>query len=148
MIELKIKCDLLKEALTRANKKEKQEYENILKKQIVLGERFDTVMKEWQDIRDKQKHKYGPQEPQKSQKSTEEMSTDEFMQEMKANNKYFHDCLHWNTEQITTNTEQIGKVSQLVELITEFIALENEAKWLLLSIALRTQPNLLKYIRQ
>ncbi len=141
------KSALLKEVLTRANKKEKQEYENILKKQIVLGERFDTILKEWQTIRDKQNHKYGPQEPKKSQKSTEEMSTDEFMREMKEHNKYFHDSLEWNTEQIATNNRQIEKISQLIELTTEFISLESEVKWLLLSIALRTQPNLLRYIK-
>ncbi len=119
MIDDKKQFELLKEVLARANKQEKIQYEALNKKQLSIIQKFSAIIKEWHDLREMNDRTKCPKEP----------------------------SIEWNTQCIANNTKQIEKANQLIELITEFFVLEYELKWLLLSIALRTQPNLMRYLQ-
>jgi len=123
MIDTEKQFELLKEVLRRANKQEKQDYGKLGKKQLAILEKSTAIMKEWHSLSDNDKRSECPKDLS------------------------IGASIEWNTQCIVRNTEQISKANQLIELITEFFALEYEAKWLLLSIALRTQPSLTRYLQ-
>ena len=72
---------------------------------------------------------------------------EEFDQYMAANNKYFKDSFDWFSESISINTERMKLTREILESVIELWNLSYDEEWLLLSIALRSQPNLLKYLK-
>jgi hypothetical protein len=75
------------------------------------------------------------------------MSTEEFNQYMAANRKYSKDSFDWISENIAICTEMTKITGEIFESVIELWNLSEEEKWLLLSIVLRSQPNLLKYLQ-
>jgi hypothetical protein len=139
----------LKEVLRRANKLEKQEYEKINKRQSTIAVKDIALLKKWYELTERSKRSECPKETteSKNHKSVTEMSMEEFNQYSAANNKYFKDSFDWMGENISINTERITITKEILESVIEFWSLADGEKWLLLSIALRSQPNLLKYLK-
>jgi phage-related minor tail protein len=74
------------------------------------------------------------------------MSNEEFNEWTKQNSKNFDEHFAWTSKTLKIMTQQMKIINEIMELMTELCTLETEEKWLLLSIALRSQPNLLKYL--
>ena len=147
MIEEKLKFQLKKEVLRRANKQEKQEHENISKRQSVIAEKDVALVKKWDALSERSKRNEYPKETaeSKNHKHVSEMTMDEFNNYMAANRKYTDASFACSTESMQINSERLDVLKEVMESIIELWNLGDEEKWLLLSIALRSQPNLLKY---
>ena len=142
IVDEKIRSQLLKEALRRANKLEKQEYENITERQKEIAVNDVALLKKWKELceRDERNRCQNEAAESKNHKPVTEMSMDEFDQYMAANRKYFSESISFCTETTTITRE-------LFESVIKLWNLTDEEKWLLLSITLRSQPNLLKYVK-
>ena len=138
---------LLKEVLRRANKEEKQEYENIGNRQLALAERFLDIMKKWDEIVETEKTNESPKDTTLNDKSASEMSMEEFRDYIRRWGKYSTEYFTWSNRCLSANTEQIKIIGEIMKLLIELRSLEDKEKWLLLSIAIRSQPNLLNYIQ-
>jgi len=151
-VELKVMANqenykkLLKEVLNRANKGEKQAYEILSSKQIALIDSFSALHREWAKIIESKKTDECPKDPTLHDKPVTEMSNTEFSERMRCWNKYVAEFFTWSNRCLSANTEQIGIIGDLGKLLFELYVLETEEKWLMLSIAIRSQPSLLYYM--
>jgi hypothetical protein len=145
----KLRSELLKEVLGRANKLEKQEYEKINKRQSTIAVNDVALVKKWNELTELSKRNECPNETaeSKNHKPVSAMSMEEFNQYMAANRKYSKDSFDWISENTAICTEMIKITREILESVIELWNLAEEEKWLLLSIALRSQPNLLKYLK-
>ena len=149
VVDVKSRSQLLKDVLGRANKLENQEYEKISKIQSIIAEKNSAMLTKWNELSERSKRNECPKETAKSknQKPLKDMSMEEFNRWSEANNKYFEASFAFFTESTEINTERIAVIKEIMESAIELWSLCNEEKWLLLSIALRSQPNLLKYLK-
>jgi len=139
--------ELLKEALRRANKKEKQEYEEISKRQNAIWERVLAIFKEYEELNEEsQRNKCPESTPTPDSKRVVAMSTEEFNQWMEQTRRECRESSAWSSKSFSIMSKQMTLIKELIELSSELLGLEREEKWLLLSVALRSQPNLLRYI--
>lgn len=139
--------ELLKETLRRANKEERQKQKQISNRLTVIAERMTILLKEFEELIESSRRNKCPENTaNQDNKQASEMSNEEFNKWIKQSNKYFERYFAWSSHSLETNTEKIRIVKEFIELITQFCIVETEEKWLLLSIALRSQPNLLKYL--
>jgi hypothetical protein len=139
---------LLKEVIDRASKEEKQAYEILNSKQILLIDSFSALISDWTKITESKKGNECPKDPTLHDKPVNDMSNTEFSEHMRRWNKHVIDFFTWSNSCISTNTEQIGIIGDLAKILFELFVLETEEKWLMLSIAIRSQPSLLKYIQR
>jgi hypothetical protein len=140
VVDEKLRSELLKEALGRANKLEKQEYEKITARQKEIGENDVALVIKWKELCEQdERNKCSNETESKNRKPVAEMSMDEFDLYMAANSKYFSESISFCTE-----TSKITR--ELFESVIELWNLTEQEKWLLLSITLRSQPNLSKYM--
>lgn len=58
------------------------------------------------------------------------------------------DFEQWIAKNTVFHRERNKLIDEFIDLKNEFHSLENKEKWLLLSIALRSQPNLLKFFER
>jgi hypothetical protein len=149
IVDEELRSQLLKEALERANKLEKQEHEKINKRQSAIAVNDVALVKKWDELIERNKRNECPKETAESrnQKPASEMSMEEFNQYIAANRKYSKDSFDWFSENIALCTEMIQITREILESVIELWNLTKEEKWLLLSIVLRSQPNLLKYLK-
>ena len=149
IVDEKLRSQLLKDVLGRANKLEKQEYENITKRQKAIAVNDVALIKKWRELAERGKRNECPKETaeSKNHKPVSEMSMEEFDHYMAANRKCSKDFFDWISENISINTEMIEITREILESVIELWNLTEEEKWLLLSVALRSQPNLLKYLK-
>jgi hypothetical protein len=75
------------------------------------------------------------------------MSNAEFSGYMRRWNNYIVEYFKWSNRNISATTEQITLIGDFTKVLMNLISYEDEEKWLLLSIAIRSQPNLLTYIQ-
>ena len=145
----KSRFELLKEVLGRANKLEKQEYEKISKIQSIISEKNSDLLTKWIDLSERSKINECPKETEESKnhKPVKDMSMEEFNRWSEANNKYFEASFAFFNKNVEINIERIKVIKEIMESVIESWSLCKEEKWLLLSIALRSQPNLLKYLK-
>ncbi len=144
----KMRCQLVKEALGRANKQEKQEHEKVSSKQIAIGKRLKDLLTDWDGLLERDKrNEYPKNATNTNNKPVTQMSNEEFSEYMRLSNKHSEQHFAWSSESIAIITEQVKIVNEFMESIIELSNLGTEEKWLLLSIVLRSQPNLLKYIK-
>jgi hypothetical protein len=73
---------------------------------------------------------------------------EEFNEYIAANNKYTTASFAYFNESISINTERADIIMEIMQSLVELLNIGNDEKWLLLSIALRSQPNLLRYMKQ
>jgi hypothetical protein len=149
IVDEKSRSQLLKEVLGRANKLEKQEHEKISKMQSIIAEKNSAMLTKWNELSERSKINECPKETaeSKNHKPVKDMSMEEFNRWSEANNKHFEASFAFCNKSIEINTERIGVIKEILESVIELWSLCNEEKWLLLSIALRSQPNLLKYLK-
>ena len=155
---------LLKEVVGRARKEEKDEYVTILERQIAIAKRLDEIKMEIEVLseRDKQ-NKYPEQEfrcfraPDKTHDEIMRMSNGEYhewsAQVVREASEHTAECRRYNegfeiwfAKDKVIWDEKMKLIDEGIALKNEFNNLEDKEKWLLLSIALRSQPNLLRYI--
>jgi hypothetical protein len=141
------KNELRKEALRRANKQEKQEYGEIREKKIAILKKLKVAQMEYDGLIERNKRNEYPKDSTKSNnKPASQMSNEEFSEYMKQSNKHSEEHFAWTSESIAIMTEQVKIVNEFIESIIELNNLGTDEKWLLLAIALRSQPTLLKYL--
>jgi hypothetical protein len=74
------------------------------------------------------------------------MSSGEFNEWIEQTRKESNESSAWSSKTLKIITEQVVLIKETVDLLIEFWGLETDEKWLLLSVALRSQPNLMRYI--
>lgn len=139
--------ELLKEALGRAKKEEKLKYEKISDRQVANAKRIIAILDEYEELCEKSERNKCPEStPAEDSKRVAAMSSAEFNEWIERTRKESHESFVWSSKTLSIMKDQIVLVKELMELGIELWRLETEEKWLLLSIALRSQPNLLKYL--
>jgi hypothetical protein len=147
MIDKESRNLLLKEVLVRATKEEKLEHEKIMKKRNVLSKLAIELQSKWHELLEREKRNEYPKDiAYKQNKSIVEMTMDEFNEFMTQTNSQFEGHFKWANENIAIVTECVEVLQKLLESQIELKNACYEEKWLLLSIALKSQPSLLKYL--
>jgi hypothetical protein len=143
----KLKSQLVKETLGRANKQEKIEHEEIREKKRVVVKRLKVAQEEFDGLVERSKrNEYPKNATNTNNKPASQMSNEEFSEYMRQSNKHTEEHFAWSSESIAIMTEQVKIANEFMESIIELSNLGTDEKWLLLSIALRSKPNLLKYL--
>jgi hypothetical protein len=138
----------LKEILSRANKEEKQAYNTLSSKQLAVIDSVSDLIRAFGRINDTKNLDLCPKDPTSGDKTVTEMSNAEFSDYVRRWNNYLVEYFKWSSRNISTTTEQIALIGDLIGVLINLISNEAEEKWLLLSIAIRSQPNLLTYIQK
>jgi hypothetical protein len=146
---------ILKEVVRRASKEENQQHIAIVERQCAIVERLDEIKKEVEFLQEKRKQNKYPEfnRVHITDKPYSEMSRaefEEFIQQCKRFNEEAENwrAKHgsWSIEDDTIFQKKLKLIDESFELKEEFYALKEKEKWLMLSIVLRSQPNLLKYL--
>ena len=139
--------ELLREVLKRANKQEKIDHEEIREKKRVVVKRLKVAQEKFDGLAERSKRNEYPKNAINTyNKPASQMSNEEFSEYMRQSNKHSEEHFAWTSESIAIMTEQVKIVDEFMDSIIELSNLGTDEKWLLLSIALRSQPNLLKYL--
>ena len=156
---------LLKEVLCRANKEEKQHYREIINRQIEIYKRMKQIISEREVLNERDKMNQYPaiqndtsKAPDKTHTEIMGMSNGELHEwsgqirnetdQYIAESKRWRDELEvWSAKNTVIFNERMKLTDEFIELEKEYENLEDKEKWLLLSIAIRSQPNLLNYIQ-
>jgi len=147
VVEDKLRTQLLKDVLGRANKQEKQEHQEIRDKKIAVVKRLTAAQSDYDGLIERcKRNEYPKNGTNTSNKPVTQMSNEEFNEYMRQSNKHFEEHFAWSSESISIMTEQVDIVKVVMESIIELSNLGTDEKWLLLSIALR-QPTLLNYLK-
>ena len=147
MIDKNSRNLLLKEVLARANKEEKIEHGKIAKKRSVLVKLVSELLLKWHDLFERDKRNEYPKDTgYECNKSVVEMTTDEFDEYMEQTTRQREGFFKWANENIANATEGVDLLHKLLESEVELKNLCYDEKWLLLSIALKSHPSLLKYL--
>jgi hypothetical protein len=93
------------------------------------------------------RNEYPKDSAYKCNKSVAEMTMDEFNEYMKHTSSHSEEHFKWASESIAIITQHAEIMSEFLDSEIELNNLSYEEKWLLLSIALKSQPNLLKYLK-
>jgi len=155
--------ELLKEVLRRANKKERQEYDEISDRHDAIIDGIHEIYSEQEQLSERNSKNEYPKtvDTEYTLKSPEELmrmnseetrlwseQVDREIEENKLKREDWNEKFDkWLAESSATILRQIELTKEKIGLISEMLALEKKEKWLLLSIALRSQPNLLKYLQ-
>jgi len=146
-IDEKTQQELLKEVLRRANKREKQEHEQLGNRKTAIIERIVVLIAEYKELsEDSEKGKCPEGTAAQNKKPANEMSTEEFTEWMAQSRKESRESFEWSSRTLDVLKKQMVLIRELMELSVELCVLEREEKWLLPSVALRSQPNLLRFI--
>ena len=147
MIDKESRNLLLKEVLGRATKEEKLEHEKIMKKRSVLTKLAIESQSKWHELFEREKRNRHPKvHGNKCNKSVVEMTTVEFDEYMTQTSTQSEENFKWANESIAIVTECVEVLQKLLESEIKLKNLCYEEKWLLLSIAIKSQPSLLKYL--
>lgn len=138
---------ILKEVLTRANKEEKQAYITLSNKQLAVIDNISDLVRTFGRINDRKNMDLCPKDPTLGDKPVTEMSNAEFSGYMRRWNDYIVEYFKWSNRNISATTEQIAVIGDFIEVLMNLISIETKEKWLLLSIAIRSQPTLLNYMQ-
>ena len=139
---------LLKEVLSRANKQEKQDYEKIKNEKSAVSKLVVELQSKLRELTERdRKNEYPKDSPYKCNKSVSEMTMDEFNEHIKHTSRHSEEHFKWANESIAIITKHAEILSEFLDSVIELNNLSYEEKWLLLSIALKSQPNLLKYLK-
>lgn len=155
--------ELLKEVLKRANKKEKQDYNEISDQQDAIIDRKQEIQSELEKLSERTRNNENPRmaDTKYTLKSSEELMrmtseenrlwSEQIDREIEENRRKTKDWSEkfdkWLAENSAINSKQMELIDESIEIILEMLVLERKEKWLLLSIVLRSQPNLLKYLQ-
>jgi hypothetical protein len=155
--------ELLKEVLRRANKTERQEYDGISDRQDTIIDKIQEIYSELEQLSDRSsKIEYpktvdiaytlkSPEELMRMNSEETRLWSEQVDREIEENKRKSEDWNEkfdkWLAESSATIKRQIELTKEKIALMTELLILESKEKWLLLSIALRSQPNLLKYLQ-
>lgn len=147
IVDKEVRSQLLRDVLKKANKQEKQEYENSRNKQRALAERYLDIVKTWSEIAEAEKADECPKDTTENDKPASEMSMGEFREYMRSWGGHMDDYFKWSSRCLKANNEQLRIIGEIMKIMIELRALEEKEKWLLISIVLRSQPNLLNYMQ-
>jgi hypothetical protein len=148
MIDKKLRTLLLKEVLTRANKQEKQDYEKIRVKKSAASKLVSELRTNLLELAERQRSNEYPKDSEyNNNKSVVEMTMDEFNDYMKHSSSHFEERFKWANERVAIITEQTEILTKFLGSEIELNNLGYEEKWLLVSVALRSQPSLMKYLK-
>lgn len=147
MIDKNSKNLLLKEILARANKEEKLEHEKIMQKRGSLIKLATDLQSKWHELLEREKrNEYPKSSGYKQNKSVVEMNTIEFDEYMTQTSIQSEGHFKWVNESIAIVTEFVEVLQKRLEAEIELRTACYDEKWLLLSIAVRSQPSPLKYL--
>jgi hypothetical protein len=158
--------ELIQEVLHRANKAEKQQYKEIIERKLEISKRASEISHEQEVLSERDKINLLPERPSttyhapdKSNKEIMGMSSGDLhewtQQVVKETEEYNYNSKKYNEElevyrakNSVLMKERMKLIEESLALKIEFDALEKKEKWLLLSIAIRSQPNLLTFIQK
>jgi hypothetical protein len=145
-IEKRSPRELVKEAMRRANKKERQERVSIVKREKEIFKRMKEIVSEIKLLEQKRRENKMPESEYHTLEEIKAMSVEdlqEWNKRMKRRNKEFP---AWSSKDDAILSKQRRLNNEFEELHSEFFTLQDKEKWLLLSIVLRSQPSLMKYV--
>lgn len=138
--------ELVKETMRRANKREKQERASIVKREKEIFKRMKEIVSEIKLLEQKRRENKMPESEYHTLEEIKAMSVEdlqEWNKRMERRNKEFP---AWSSKDDAILSEQRKLNNEFDELHNEFFTLQDKEKWLLLSIVLRSQPTLMRYI--
>jgi len=144
--EMRNPIELVKEAVKRANKKEKQEWESNFKRRLEIDKRVKEIWSEIKRLDQREEENKMPERRCLKENEIYTMSNEElesYNKMLEEHNKKFS---IWSEKSNLISSEKMKLYDESTKLIKEFNSLEYEEKWILLSIVLRSQPTLMKYI--
>jgi DNA mismatch repair ATPase MutS len=114
----KLRNQLVKEALARANKQEKIEHEEIREKKRVVVKRLKVAQEEFDGLVDRSKrNEYPKNGTNTNNKPASQMSNEEFSEYMRQSNKHTEEHFAWSSESIAIMTEQVKIANDFMESI-------------------------------
>lgn len=135
---------LIKQALSKANPEEKRQYEKILQQKAEQTQRMQEIGIAQEALNEKDRNNVEPQNPRanplvwsKQSKTAQEAKNKKYRDELKA----------YNVQNIAILNERIKLIKEFLEAKAALDVLEEKEKWLLLTMALRNQPNLLNFMQ-
>lgn len=138
--------ELVKEAISRANKKEKKEWISNFERREKIGKRMLEIDSELERLEQMDKENKMPERRYLKENEIYTMSKEEiesYNEMLEEHNKEFS---LWSEKSHSINSEIMKLNKERIGLMGDFFNLEFEEKWILLSIVLRSQPSLMKYI--
>jgi hypothetical protein len=88
-----------------------------------------------------------PKDTSVNDKPASEMSMGEFREYMRSWSNHTTEYFKWSSRCLKANSEQLKIIGEIMQILFELLSLEEKEKWLLISIVLRSQPNLLNYMQ-
>ena len=110
---------LLREVLQRANKEEKQEYENTRNAQRALAERYLDITNKLGEIIEAEKADVCPKDTSVNDKPASEMSMGEFREYMRSWSMHTIEYFKWSSRCLKANTEQLKIIGEIMKLLIE-----------------------------
>jgi hypothetical protein len=156
---------LILEVLQRANQTETQQYKEIFERKLAISKRMTEVSYDEEVLSEREKLNTKPETPRTSYNAPDKshgeivgMSSGKLhewtQQVIKENEEYIRNSKKYNEEleiysakSTVIMREHMKLIEDSVALKVEFDGLERKEKWLLITIALRSQPNLLNYLQ-
>ncbi|MCW4030195.1 MAG: hypothetical protein NWE92_11185 [Candidatus Bathyarchaeota archaeon] len=137
-------AQLIKEALTKANPEEKRQYDKILQRKAEQTQRMQEIGIAQEALNEKDKNNVLPEKPSADPQVWSKLS--KTVQEAK-NKLYREELKTYNTQNTDILNERIKLINKFLETKSALDTLEEKEKWLLLTMAIRNQPNLLNFIQ-
>ena len=144
--EKRNRLELVKEAISRANKKEKQEWASNFERREGIGKRMREIDSELKRLEQMRKESKMPERQYLKENEIYTMSNQELDSYNRMLEKHNKDFSIWSKKSDSINSEIMKLYGERVDLMVEFFKLEYEEKWIFLSIVLRSQPSLMKYV--
>jgi hypothetical protein len=137
-------AQLIKEALTKAKPEEKRQYERILQQKVELTQRIQEIGLVQEALNKKDRDNVLPEKPStdpqvwsKQSKTAQDAKNERYREELRA----------YNAQNTAILNERIKLINDFLEAKATLDALEEKEKWLLLTMAIRSQPNLLNFMQ-
>jgi Skp family chaperone for outer membrane proteins len=140
------RAKLLKEALNRANQQEKQQYTDILHQKQALSAKLQDLSAAHTALNEKDQRNVPPEKPSiDPQVGGRQNKTADYNAKTK---RYREELKAYNAQNTAILQERINLIAETLQAKASLDALGEKEKWLLLTMALRSQTNLLNFIQK
>ncbi len=137
-------AQLIKEALTKAKPEEKRQYERVLQQKAELTQRIQEIGLAQEALNEKDRDNVLPEKPSTDSQVWNKQT--KIAQDAK-NKRYREELRAYNAQNTAILNERIKLINEFLEAKATLDALEEKEKWLLLTMAIRSQPNLLNFMQ-
>jgi hypothetical protein len=142
---------LLKEVLLKAKPDEKQQYEKILQRKNEISQKMQQISSAQETLNEKDKHNVLPEKPSSTSGANLPVWSRQAIKDaadFSAKVKRYSEALEaYHAENAVILKMRMERMQEFLALKAERDGLEEKEKWLLLTIAIRSQPNLLNFMQ-